>query len=82
MIEINLTDDLVYLAAGGSKSPRKVELDPAFEDGYFESFLREAAGEEGEISPSTREVLQATRITLAIQEAADNHLHNVPLPAP
>ena len=79
MIEIALTDGKVHLAGGGDKSLRTIEPDPAVPDGYFAAFLREVRGEAGEISPSTQDVLAATRITLAIQQAADENRCHVAL---
>jgi predicted dehydrogenase len=61
----------ILLARPGDKEIQTVPSDPGQPNSVLESFLRETSGEGGELSPSTAEVLEASRISLMIQRAAD-----------
>ncbi len=52
---------------------------PSRTGGYLDSFLGELTGRSEGLSLTTPEVLEAARITLAIQRAADEGRHSVPL---
>lgn len=73
MIECNLST--VQLATNDDKTPRTIDLDPPVENAALQAFLAEVAG--GQASPSTEEVLLASKIALAVQRAADaEELHH------
>lgn len=67
----------VILMRNTDKQPQSISLDPGDPDAALDAFLNEVAG--GLASLTTDDVLNATRITLAIQQAADNRLRDVAL---
>ena len=79
LLEFGVGQKALQLIGAGEKKPRTIEPDAPTPGGYFESFLREIAGAEGEVSPTTQEVLAAARTTLTIQQAADEGTCNVAL---
>lgn len=70
--------DHVFVCLEADKEPRKLQLKDRAPGGYFEAFLAEAAG-HAPAFPFRAEVLQATRTTLKIQQAADQGAQNVRL---
>ena len=78
MLECDLRGH-VTLYMEGEREPRAVEPLPDRPGGYLEAFLAEVRGELAELSPSTAQVLESSRVTLKTQEAADRSLTNVPL---
>ncbi len=69
----------VTIALNGEKGVRKEALLEPNPGGYLKAFVREV---EGVLDPdmlSSRDALDAARIALTIQKAADDHLYNVPL---
>ena len=78
-IETTLSDPHVQVAAANQAELRKVPAEGAVPHSYFESFLREVTGEAGQRSPSTAEVLEAARVSLAAQAAADSGACHVAL---
>lgn len=69
----------VVLSRSTDKAMQTINPDPAIPNAALDSFLREVAGELGELTPSTADVLEASRLTLLIQEAADQHKTGVKL---
>jgi len=78
-VEASLAGPAVLLASAGDKAVRQVEPDPPADGSPLASFLREVTGRGGEVCPSTSEVLEAARIALIVQRAADEGRANVPL---
>lgn len=70
-------DDLYFHPM--DQSPRTIAGEAGEEGGYFESFQRDMAGEAAEDDLDTRRVLDAARIALTAQRAADTARVNVPL---
>ncbi|MCD6404450.1 MAG: Gfo/Idh/MocA family oxidoreductase [Planctomycetes bacterium] len=78
VLEAALKQENVFLG-GRSATPEQIEPDPGVEGGYFDSFLGDIAGTSAAGDLDTAAVIEASRITLAIQEAADGGRLNVPL---
>lgn len=78
VLETALKQENVFMG-GRSLPPEQIKPDPGIEGGYFDSFLRDIAGASIEGDLDTASVLEASRITLAIQEAADGENLHVPL---
>ncbi|MGE5607740.1 MAG: Gfo/Idh/MocA family protein [Bacillota bacterium] len=76
-IECGWNHPHVVLMRNADKQPQSVALDPGEPNVALEAFLSDIAG--GQASLSSDEVLNATRITLAIQRAADDHLRDITL---
>ncbi len=64
------SDDNVKLSLNGDKATSLIALPATLQDDYFAQFLNELAGNPGELTTAT--VIDSTRTTLKIQEAADN----------
>ena len=79
VLEVSHTQKNVMLG-GGSREPIKwIGPDPMPDGGYFDAFLRDIAGASLEGDSTTETVLEAARVALAIQDAADKERHDVPL---
>jgi predicted dehydrogenase len=77
MLECGMDSVPVMLARDADKQPQTLPPDPAVPHAALNSFLREVEGMEGEIAPTTLEVLEASRVALIAQEAADKNLRDV-----
>jgi len=77
VVETSIAGSDVLLARSADKAMQAVPPDAVGPGGPLDSLLNEIAGNDGEVSPSTAEVLAASRVTLTAQEAADKDLHNV-----
>lgn len=75
VIEGSAGDGTVWLWAGGKVE--RIEPEGDVEGGYFEAFRREIAGESAEGELDTAQVLESTRKTLVVQEAAESSRRNV-----
>jgi len=69
----------LMLHKNGETTGRAIPIQPGTAGGYLESFLREIRGETRDLSLTSAEVLESSRLTLVIQDAADKNLTNVPL---
>jgi predicted dehydrogenase len=79
MLDLNSTGGSVTLYRNGEKTPRVLPLPAAQGGQYLEAFLNEIKGAPRPGDLSTREVLDSSRTTLAIQRAADEQLTNLAL---
>ncbi len=79
VLEVSATQEKVFLGGCGDEAIQWLDPDPTVEGGYFDAFLREIAGESKDGDLTTRNVLEAARITLAIQQAAESGRTNVAL---
>lgn len=77
VLECRPDDRSVMLADATDEAARSVDAEPGVPHAAIESFLREVSGAAGEIAPSSAEVLQASRVALAIQAAADRNVQRV-----
>lgn len=73
VLECNGDKNPVLLAQSKDKELHQITPDPATPKSVFDSFLREVTKEPGELSPSTAEVLESSRVALMIQAAADEN---------
>lgn len=72
LIEFNIGgSDVCLIPASGAKQPTIVPPEETAELDYFDSFLHEAQRLGGPINLTTEEVLESSRQTLLIQQAAD-----------
>ena len=76
--ETGVNYDHVFLCRHADKEPQKLPPAPKPAAGYFDAFLDEATGKV-QTRDFTAGVLQATRTTLLIQQAADQGRCGVPL---
>ena len=72
VLETSRTADEITLAENGEKELRSEPLPDGNPGGYLKSFLRDVHGQPAADALCTESVLQATRTTLTIQQAADN----------
>ena len=79
ILETSVTDSVVHLWRDGSKSEEIIELDPGREEGYLDDLLNEIVGKSGDSDLTSEQVLESTRITLLVQQAADRQQTNVSL---
>ncbi|HUT56453.1 MAG TPA: Gfo/Idh/MocA family oxidoreductase [Phycisphaerae bacterium] len=79
VIEAAASADAVVLQRAGDKEPQRIDPDPDRPAAYFGAFLAEAAGQRDNLDLTTNEIIQATRATLAIQQAADQNKTHVAL---
>jgi predicted dehydrogenase len=77
VIETNYNAKAVTLAVGAEV--KTIPTDPGHPTGCLDAFLDEIAGNSREGALTTADVLDATRRTLLIQQAADENRTNVPL---
>lgn len=80
VIETSPKMGVVALAVNGSKQIEEFPALAGTPGGYLDSFVREIGGETTGLSPSSRDVLRASRISLAVQEAGDSGSAHVALP--
>jgi predicted dehydrogenase len=69
VVEASLTSKQVMLATHNDKAPRTIEHEPDVPNAAVEAFLDEIAGRKASLT--TRDVLEASRVALMVQEAAD-----------
>jgi len=79
VIELDNAHDGLMLCRNGESEIRIVQPERSLPGGYFRSFVREISGEAEGLSPSTKEVLSASRVALAAQDAADRDITQVAL---
>lgn len=79
MIEASYSQRTVTLARDEDKTPRSIEVESDVPNGCLEAFLREVAGDASPDSLKTADVLDASRRTLLIQQAADQNQTNLSL---
>jgi len=65
------TTNQIILYTHESEEPRLITPGPASRGGYLDAFLREMRGQKEGLHLSTAEVIQASRVSLLIQQAAD-----------
>ncbi len=82
MLETSITADTIALAANGQREQTSVPLPDGNPGGYLQAFLRDVAGRPAADELCTASVLQATRTTLTIQQAADTGAYGLGLPIP
>lgn len=82
VIEISKASGKVFLGGASADEPQQwIEPDPMPGGTYFDAFQRDIEGRSLPGDLTTETVLEATRVTLAIQEAAEKATTNVPLSA-
>lgn len=67
----------VTVYANDAKEAQQVSAGPDAIGAHFDGFLREVAGERENLELTTAEVLDAARISLAVQRCADENLRDV-----
>lgn len=72
VIETSATTDQIMVALDGEPTPRQVPLPPGNPAGYLTAFLHDIAGATQDDELTTEVVLQATRLALEIQQAAQS----------
>ncbi len=77
VIEVDKAHEGPMLYRNGEKEMQLIEPEPSIPGGYFLSLISEIQGKAPSLS--TADVLEATRITLTIQQAADQQLTNLTL---
>ena len=77
VIETNYNAKTVTLAVGAEV--KTIPAEPGNPTGCLDAFVDEIEGKQSEGALTTKDVLDATRRTLLIQQAADEHRTNVPL---
>jgi predicted dehydrogenase len=75
--EASYTEKQIKLFQNGETTARVIEPGEGNPGGYLEAFLQEARGETQNLSLSTDEVLRAARVSLLVQNAADENRTNV-----
>jgi predicted dehydrogenase len=73
---INYPDVMLYKE--GEKTGRAVALAPSRPGGFLDSFLRRVRG-QSDVTPTTADILRATRVALKVQHAADKKEFDVEL---
>jgi hypothetical protein len=63
----------------GETAPRVLPPDPPHEGSYLDDFLSEIDGHPNADGLTTAQILQASRVGLLVQNAADHNLHDVSL---
>jgi predicted dehydrogenase len=76
MAETNLHGSGVTFYTNDSDQPQQCPAAQPTPGGYFESFLREIAGQSDGLTLTTAEVLESSKIALTAQLAADKHMHD------
>lgn len=79
ILETSATASEITLALTGAPGTETRPLPEGDEGGYLESFLASLRGETPPDGLDTRAVLDASRLALAVQRAADQHLYDVAL---
>ncbi len=70
ILETSKTDSVVHLWRDGSDGEETIELDAGRETGYLDDFLDEIAGKGRESDLTSEQILETTRVTLLVQQAA------------
>ena len=78
-LEAAVNSPHLTLYRNGDQSPRELPLPPGLAGGYLNSFLSEIGGESDGLHLSSRDALCAARVSLRIQQAADEGLCHVDL---
>jgi predicted dehydrogenase len=81
LIEASFSQRTLSFATSADKSPQPIEPDADIADGRLEAFMRDIAGQSQPADLTTADVLDASRRTLKIQQAAGRNQHNVSLNA-
>ncbi len=79
VLETSLTADEITLDQNGEKQLRSEPLPDGNPGGYVKSFLRDVHGQPAADAVCTESVLQATRTTLTMQQAADTGSYGLSL---
>lgn len=79
IIEASPKVGTVSIVVDGDKEPATLPPLPGTPGGYLDAFLRAIGGESEGLSPSTADVLRASRTALTVQEAGDTGRTYVPL---
>jgi predicted dehydrogenase len=82
VLEASTNMNAIILAMDGEKEVRHAELAAPAPGGYLKAFLDDVAGHLQPDGLNTRSVLAASRLALAIQEAADEGLRELRLALP
>lgn len=69
----------ITLIRSADKSFQSIPLEPAVPHLSLDSLIRQITGTDGEIAPSTADVLRSARVSLTIQSAADTGQTHIPL---
>lgn len=77
VLRTGLNRDSLELSIEGQKETVPVPKQQERPPDYFHSFMRELAGQPGDLDTGT--IIDASRKALRIQQAADEGLHNLPL---
>lgn len=72
VIETDQSNPGLTLYRDQAEAPETLAADDTVSGGYWHGFLREIDAVDGEICPSTAEVLESSRISLRVQQAADS----------
>jgi hypothetical protein len=78
VIECDPDRSPLTMALATDTAAKLINPDPAVPNAAIESFLKEASGAD-QAELSTADVLEAARLALRIQYAADNELRDMPL---
>ncbi|MCC6581741.1 MAG: Gfo/Idh/MocA family oxidoreductase [Phycisphaeraceae bacterium] len=76
VVETSGPGNQVYFAEEGAKEPQLIASEPPTGD-VLDAYLRELAGQSGDSPLTTAKVLRASRVTLQLQQAADNGRRDV-----
>ena len=79
LLEASFGQRTLALARSTDKSPQPVPIDDDVPNGCLDAFLRDIAGQSSDSDLTTANVLDASRRTLIIQQAADEKRCNAPL---
>ena len=79
LVEAAFGQRTLTVAKTTDKTPRAIDVEPDVLNGCLDAFLRDIANRSNDSDLITRDVLDASRRTLIIQQAADSHRHNVAL---
>ncbi|MDD2485777.1 MAG: Gfo/Idh/MocA family oxidoreductase [bacterium] len=79
VIEASYNTPQISLAQNGNQEVEMIAPGEGTPGGYLRSFIAEIKGDKGTVSLSTTEVIRSSRITLKIQQAADQGLCNIAL---
>jgi len=79
LLEGSLGGQQLMICRRADKTPEQLPVPEGTPGGVLDSFLREIRGEREGLSPTSEEVLRASRVALRVQAAADHGDANVPL---
>ncbi len=77
VVETSYLADSISLALNGEKSPKKISLPDADQDGYLNSFINDVAGTPEKGVLTTESIMDVSKISLTIQKAGDEKLRDV-----